>query len=379
MITIKDSIEIMKGYFDNYYSNNGTILPIDCTISYDKATQSEQYNYCIAKNNVFGNETNILIAIHKALIDVALQTTPLSLIRLNSSVDTKLRELDSTRFVATPIYPSIDGTLDIDDGLSYAVIGFAYNYLAKDFDGAKHFAYASNVIKMYELAYKNNITSNLGQPVTTPTPIELYFRFSADGSTWHETWTTTDKFMSVKNIELGTWSDPMPVIGEKGDKGDKGDTGASSFIGLSDVPTTFAGNANKILSVSATEDKLEFIAPPSGGATPLTGQAKFGDYAELFEGVSGNVELNTQDYNSFKVLAVDNTTLSFKTFNSVNGYDGTKYTVLINPLGYTVNFDTTNVNIYGDVTIPTDSGTLFTFLYDGSSFIVVDKVNIPNY
>jgi hypothetical protein len=81
--------------------------------------------------------------------------------------------------------------------------------------------------------------------------------------------------------------------GEKGDKGDKGDTGdqgeqgipgtpgASTFLELTDAPSSYSGQGGKAVAVNSDGTGLEFIAAatpfdpanpgPIGGTTPNTG------------------------------------------------------------------------------------------------------------
>lgn len=46
-----------------------------------------------------------------------------------------------------------------------------------------------------------------------------------------------------------------------------GSTGSSTFIGLTDVPASYAGMAGKVAAVNSAENGLVFIDPPSGGGT----------------------------------------------------------------------------------------------------------------
>jgi len=55
----------------------------------------------------------------------------------------------------------------------------------------------------------------------------------------------------------GTEDDPLSVVG--------GPSGASAFIDLTDVPTSYSGEAGKFPKVNLTEDGLEFAAIPGGG------------------------------------------------------------------------------------------------------------------
>jgi hypothetical protein len=49
-----------------------------------------------------------------------------------------------------------------------------------------------------------------------------------------------------------------------------GGGGAVDFTDLNDVPTAYTGESGKFVAVKATEDGLEFVAPPSGTGTPVT-------------------------------------------------------------------------------------------------------------
>jgi hypothetical protein len=46
--------------------------------------------------------------------------------------------------------------------------------------------------------------------------------------------------------------------------GGTGGSGATAFTALTDVPSSYAGQSGKLVSVKATEDGLEFTAPGAG-------------------------------------------------------------------------------------------------------------------
>lgn len=69
-----------------------------------------------------------------------------------------------------------------------------------------------------------------------------------------------------------------------------GSSGSSSFITLTDVPSTYAGSGGKLVAVNITENGLEFIAAPSGGGsvTSVFGRtgvvtALVGDYSAFYQ------------------------------------------------------------------------------------------------
>jgi hypothetical protein len=63
-----------------------------------------------------------LFALDVALKDVALKTTPMSLLESEGSTASELKRVSDKYFVRVPAYPQTGQRLDIDDGLAYAVI-----------------------------------------------------------------------------------------------------------------------------------------------------------------------------------------------------------------------------------------------------------------
>lgn len=45
--------------------------------------------------------------------------------------------------------------------------------------------------------------------------------------------------------------------------------GVTNFLGLTDTPASYSGQASKVAAIKATEDALEFIAPPVGAPSGL--------------------------------------------------------------------------------------------------------------
>lgn len=68
-----------------------------------------------------------------------------------------------------------------------------------------------------------------------------------------------------------------------------GGSGASTFLGLTDTPSAYTGQAGKILAVNTGETAVEFIAPPSGSGDVVGPASSTADSIAVFNGLTGKV------------------------------------------------------------------------------------------
>lgn len=90
--------------------------------------------------------------------------------------------------------------------------------------------------------------------------------------------------LSLKTLAQGanitiTESNGLVTISSTATGGGTG--GSSSFIGLTDVPATFTGSANKFVKVNSTADKLTFGGVSATEVSGLAAVATSGSYADL--------------------------------------------------------------------------------------------------
>lgn len=80
-----------------------------------------------------------------------------------------------------------------------------------------------------------------------------------------------------------------------------GSAGASTFLTLTDTPTAYTGNANKIPAVNAGETGLEFIDPPSGGASDFI---SLSDTPTAYTGQAGKIPIVNTAGNALEFKAI---------------------------------------------------------------------------
>ena len=284
--------------------------------------------------------------------DASLNTTPLTLLESNSSTASEFKKISPTEFIRIPNYPTADGFLDIDEGLSYAVIYKALSFLWDGYNG-----YVSDADAIY--ASYNDITRDyfMKRDSNTSFTETIYFRYSIDGTAWHDTFQAGDIYISFKQGN-GVWSNAIRFVGADG----TGGSGSSTFLNLTDTPTAYI--ASKVVAVNSTGDALEFIDPPTGGtqAQPFDGM----------DGVSGNIAKNFKEIvgNYFYVDAGGD--LSFDITQTNGAYDidlGKLYTIEFIPNGHNVTLDFTAM---GDKTIDgTKSIVMVDILFDSVDIYIM--------
>jgi len=190
-------------------------------------------------------------ALNYGVREAALQTTPLSLIENVGSTASIFKMISQTQYVRVPSDVTADGVLDIDEALSYAVIFTALGYLDNSLAG-----YTSNANSIY--ANYNDATRDyfINKSHTTTIKDDIYFRYSSDGTKWHDTYISGDIYISFMQTG-GVWSKAIRFVGKDGAKGTSGTAGATTFLALTDTPSTYV--ANKRLAVDSTGKKVVLV------------------------------------------------------------------------------------------------------------------------
>jgi len=211
------------------------------------------------------NDDDIIFQLGISLVNVALQTIPITLLEdSNTSTANILKMVSTKKFVrvpATPVAVTDDNKdtqkLDIDDALAYAVI---FDALANLYDGFSAYAQkASLIIMNFNNAYKSIIQDILNGTTATNNSWTA-IRFSSDNENWHDTYQDGDIYISFKRPDTGEWTAGVRFVGKDGTP-----CSDTEFIALKDTPSDYTGNKGKIVAVKDTEDGVEFIDPPSGG------------------------------------------------------------------------------------------------------------------
>ena len=108
---------------------------------------------------------------------------------------------------------------------------------------------------------------------TALTGKSITVQYSADGSSWHDTFTDGDLYMHTKTNGSSEWSKAMRIVGEKGDKGDTGATGT----GISSVQelyyctnSTSAPTISTSTSIKSTDVKNNWTTVMPTWATGYT-------------------------------------------------------------------------------------------------------------
>ena len=365
------------------------------------------------------DQNDILFALDISIKDVALKTTPVSLMETSGSTAPELRRVSKDYYIRVPQTPALGQNLDIDDGLAYAVIFRALAFIWQNY--SVYDQKADIIINNYDNAYRKYIQDIVNGNATSQA--EAYIRFSADGTTWHDSYQSGDIYISFKRIDTDSWTPAIRFVGQDGQDGQDGTPCSDTqFIALQDTPSSYAGNKGKIVSVKQSEDGVEFIDPPSGGgastfldltdtpsaytaskfvAVNANGDAlefvdapsgggtvtKFGNNTFFDDSSSGTIELDCENYNSFYIYPSGDATFTFKQFNDgqddVIAWFGVTYTfAIVNGANNNIAFDT-NQTYYGDVSISGDANgypmTLLRMYFDGFTWIVVDRVVVTDY
>ncbi|WP_456432680.1 hypothetical protein [Nitratifractor sp.] len=362
-----------------------------------------------------------LFALDMALKEVALKTTPATLIEGPGSTAPELRRVNKDYYVRVPAAPQSGQNLDIDDGLAYAVVFRALSMLWSDY--GRYEQQADSIIGTYDHAYRDYIKALTSGQLASQDA--AYIRFSADGQEWHDGYQPGDLYISFKRIDTDSWTPAIRFVGRDGEDGQDGtpcsdtqftalhDTpasysgmggkivavkdsedgvefvdppsgsgGASTFLDLSDTPASYT--AGKYVAVNSEGDALEFVDPPSGGSQSVS---QFGDNVFYDDSATGTISLDADTYNSFYLYPNDDLTISFAKFDDdgqqVSAHFGSVYTfAIVNGNSFNIAFDS-NETIYGDASIAGDANgyplTLLRMYYDGVAWIVVDRVVVSDY
>ena len=158
---------------------------------------------------------------------------------------------------------------------------------------------------------------------------------------------------------------------------------SDTFTSLDDTPADYSNAGGKFVAVKSDASGLEFVDAPSGSGTVK----QFGDNPFYSED-TGSIQLDTQTYNSFYLYPSGNLTIQFKKFDDGSNQNasalfGTVYTFVVVNGGFDIAFDSSET-FYGDASILKDTSkdyplTLIRAYYDGYKWIVVDRVEVPDY
>jgi len=380
-----------------------------------------------------------LFALDFSLNDVALHATPVSLIETSGSTASELKRLSVDYYIRVPAAPQEGQNLDIDDGLSYAVVFSAIGSL---WEGYTEYAQKSDmIIGTYNQAYRSYIKGLLSGTVASGA--ESYIRFSADGNDWHDSYTPGDIYISFKKIDTDTWTPAIKFVGEDGQDGAQGPAGPAGpvgpagtpcsdtqFVALQDTPSSYTGMSGKIVAVKSSEDGVEFIDAPSGGGggasnftdlgdTPadytnsggkflavksdasgvefvdaptggLAGANVFGDKIQYSDDADGTFSLDAQNNNVFYISPAADTVLNFTQFDDggtqVDAWWGTTYTFfLVSNGSVQITFDS-GLSIFGDHSVEPGSSssntsitvTILKMFYTGYDWYVVSRTVITD-
>ncbi len=296
-----------------------------------------------------------LQALNYGIMDAALNTTPLTLLESNDSTATEFKKISTTEFIRVPNTPATGESLDIDEALSFAVIFKALSFLWSGYNG-----YSSDADAIY--ANYNDATRDYFMKRDTQTSFTetIYFRYSTDGTNWHDTFQAGDIYISFKQGD-GVWSSAIKFVGKDGADGTSG-SGATTFLDLTDTPTAYT--ADKVVAVNSSGDALVLIDPPTGGtqSQPFDGM----------DAVSGNIAKNFNEIvgNYFYVDVGGD--LSFDITQTNSAYDielGKLYTIEFIPNGYNVSLA---FNAKGDKTIDgTKSVVMIDILFDSIDIYIM--------
>jgi hypothetical protein len=392
----------------------------------------EEYNQSPDSNDANGNriphpldiveQDDILFALDMSLKDTALRTVPVSLLETSGSTASELRRVSTDYYVRVPATPALGQALDIDDGLAYAVTFRALGYIWRQF--SEYEQRADVIVTTYDQAYRDYIRNLIAG--TAASTNEAYVRFSANGTDWHDSYTSGDIYISFKRIETDTWTPAIRFVGADGQDGADGTPCSDTmFTQLQDTPASYTDMAGKIPAVKSDESGLEFVDPPSGGGgassftdlddtpasltadkwvkvnaagdaiefvDPPTGGSvtQFGDKPFYDDSATGSIDLDTRQYNSFYLYPSGDLTINFSKFDDgvndqASAMWGSVYTfAVVNAGNYSIAFDG-NETIHGDASILADTDTtkypltVLRMYYDGFKWVVLSRTEVPDY
>lgn len=296
-----------------------------------------------------------LASIYFGLREATLNVIPVTLIETSGSTADEFRPLDANRYIRVPAYPVLGNNLDIDEGLVYAVLYKALTYL---WNGYTSYETKANAIYAnYKDATRDYFLFLEDNDNTDEAPV--YFRYSSDGTSWHDNFIDGDVYISFKQGD-GVWSNAIRFVGQDGASG-SGDSGASTFLELSDTPASY--EASKMLAVNSDGDAIEFVDAPSGGGG---GNPDF-DNMSGTEDAQGDIVLDLLYANGNRAFHYINFTadgtLDISQADGEN-YDmeiGRIYTLQIFPNSNTVSIA---FDALGDTSIDADSTNILQIVYD---------------
>ncbi len=184
----------------------------------------------------------IFSSLYKEMLYLCVQTVPLSLLETKGGVANIIRNVNSDWDIRTPNTPVAGDDLDIDEILAQIAVYRALSYFGVS-------SYSQNAKELL-----NSYKENLVIPSAEDVAVSLAFRFSSDGTVWHDTYQTGDIYFSIG--KEGVWGNNIPLAGTGG---------VTKFLQLSDVPTAYT--AGKIVKVNASGTGLIFADATSEGAT----------------------------------------------------------------------------------------------------------------
>lgn len=303
--------EAKKHFYDKYNATDGTIDVDGFTYTKDAKVVVHPYKAV--------SEAYIIKTLHDEMVNVAMNSIPLGLLeRIGGGVSSMLRVIDKYWMIRIPAYPSINDSMDIDDGLTQVVV---YRSLA-----------SIGINKFIQVAKEMMDAYNKG--ISIPDPFEavssVNFRFSSDGAAWHESYTVGDTYMAFSKD--GVWGNAIPIGGSGGGVDE---VGAKKFTELSDAPATLV--ANKLLAVNATGNAIVLVdAPTSSGGAGVEHEGRV-DFT--LTTVDNIVDLSG-DKRTIVINVSENVEIDFvKSGLDYAVADGARYTLVVYPSGYTVAFN----------------------------------------
>lgn len=364
-----------------------------------------------------------LFVLDMSIKGVALKAAPISLLETTGSTASELRRVSTDYFIRVPVEPVSGIDLDIDDGLSYAVVFKSLSSLWREYGDYEQ--KADSIINTYIQSYRKYLADLIAGEVGAGA--ETYIRFSVDGVDWHGSYTAGDIYISFKKIDTDSWTPAIPFVGGDGTDGTDGadgqDCSDTNFSALQDTPASYTGFGEKIVAVKADETGVEFIDAPSGGGgsstfkdltdTPATltadkwmkvnaagdaieftdapsggglaGANVFGDKIQFDDSCSGSFEIDAENNNIFYLYPTANLEIKFKQFDDdgtdVSAWWGTTYTFLLVSSGGNAITFIGSESMLGDnsVGLGSDSGgtnitmTMLKMVYTGYDWYVVSR------
>lgn len=305
-------------------------------------------------------QDEILMGLDLSLKNLALSTISATLLETTGSNATIFKQVSTEEFIRLPNKPTADSTLDIDDSLAFAVM---YKTLAFLYKGYSFYSSeADGIVASHNDVMRDYMMSRDILPVTEKI---VYFRYSADGISWHDNFVDEDVYISIKQGD-GVWSNAIKFVGSAGDGG-----GASSFLELTDTPMTFT--AGKWLKVNATGDALEEADAPEA-TVALEGM-------QGANGISGDLTLDMRKGNgntqASYIVQTGDITLDFTKTDGYYDLDaGVIYTIEFFPEGFNC---TLLFEARGNKVIDSSSyGNIIQFMYDELDIFILNNVVYPN-